>query len=145
MKSLKKPPSSVPSVASMATGPLRNVLNITPKPITSTHLQPDAQVALDEVQRERGVAGAEVHVGLAGPEVLRRLHALQPDLHLAVVDDVLEQVDLLVRRAFADSRGMICSSMTNSFDSKIRTSTFLPVFGFRTLRLPSTPFSMSPL
>ena len=36
MKSLKKPPTSAPSVANMATGPLRNVLNITPRAITNS-------------------------------------------------------------------------------------------------------------
>ena len=40
---------------------------------------------------------------------------------------------------------MNCMSIMNSFDSKMRTSTFLPVRGFRTLRLPGTPFSISPL
>ena len=36
MKSLKKPTTSAPSVAIIATGPLRNVLNITPKLVTSS-------------------------------------------------------------------------------------------------------------
>jgi len=35
-KSLKKPPIMAPTVASMATGPLKKVLNIVPKPTTST-------------------------------------------------------------------------------------------------------------
>ena len=36
MKSRQRPPTSEPSVAIRATGALKNVLNITPMPITST-------------------------------------------------------------------------------------------------------------
>ena len=36
MKTRKRPAAAVPTVVIRATGPLRNVLNITPRPITKT-------------------------------------------------------------------------------------------------------------
>ena len=76
MKSWKNPATSVPSVANMATGPLKNVLNITPMRDHQQAGEPDAEIALDEVPGEGGVAGAEVHVGLGDAEILLPCHRI---------------------------------------------------------------------
>ena len=51
-------------VAIIATGALRNVLNITPKVVTKHHLQPDTDVPLDEVHPERRALIQDVEIGL---------------------------------------------------------------------------------
>ena len=94
------------------------------------HLQPDAQVALDEVQRERASAGGG---GTCRPGPCRNTAACgthcSHDLHLPVAGRN-RGTDRPRPWASAKWRGMNCTSMANFFAAKIRTSTgFSPLAG----------------